>query len=570
MPLRTRNRGADAGVDGDCPAMPLPHPVAERLARLAPDQRAAATAPAGPVLVRRAGGQRQDHDARRADRLADRDRRRSGDGSPRSPSTSAPRRSWPSGSMPRWRRSASSRAPSGSGPSMRSGREVLRDAGRAGRAARRSRGPPARALGRRDEAERGRLDTAFSRLKLDFGVDRRGRSPRIPRPDPSRARSWPTRRALAATRRSRLRRPRPRAPRRARDGHRPARPLARPCAPPARRRGPGRRPGAAPAGAAAGRARRTGSSSSATTTSRSTAGGSPTSAESSALDDALPGLRRVDLEVNYRCPAPVVERAVRLIEHNDERFAKVIRAGPAATGPADPRARTLRTSRSARAGDRGPGRTTTSTRAVLARTNRELLPGGRRGDGARRAVPGAARRAARSTTRGSTALLARRDRDRPGPANRCSSPLGRVRDARRRPTAPNAIWRRRCWPGRPPYRTSPAFVDGRSGRRAPRLAELRRDDARLTLATAHATKGLEFDHVVGRRHGGRPLPERAGGRPSARTPPGRYEEERRLGYVAWTRARRSLTLLLRPGGRRPRSCSRRSAAEELGLSPASG
>ncbi len=46
----------------------------------------------------------------------------------------------------------------------------------------------------------------------------------------------------------------------------------------------------------------------------------------------LPGLRRVDLEVNYRCPAPVLERAVRLVEHNDERFAKVIRAGPGATG----------------------------------------------------------------------------------------------------------------------------------------------------------------------------------------------------------------------------------------------
>ena len=41
----------------------------------------------------------------------------------------------------------------------------------------------------------------------------------------------------------------------------------------------------------------------------------------------LPGLRRVDLDVNYRCPAPVVARAVRLVEHNDERFAKTIRPG---------------------------------------------------------------------------------------------------------------------------------------------------------------------------------------------------------------------------------------------------
>ena len=29
-----------------------------------------------------------------------------------------------------------------------------------------------------------------------------------------------------------------------------------------------------------------------------------------------------------------------------------------------------------------------------------------------------------------------------------------------------------------------------------RLARLRRDDARLTLATVHGTKGLEWDHVA--------------------------------------------------------------------------
>src|SRR5206468_4250247 len=34
------------------------------------------------------------------------------------------------------------------------------------------------------------------------------------------------------------------------------------------------------------------------------------------LGALLPGLRRVDLQVNYRCPRTVVERAVRLVEHN--------------------------------------------------------------------------------------------------------------------------------------------------------------------------------------------------------------------------------------------------------------
>ena len=91
------------------------------------------------------------------------------------------------------------------------------------------------------------------------------------------------------------------------------------------------------------------------------------------LDAVLSGLTRVDLEVNYRCPTPVVERAVRLVEHNHERFAKRIRSGPAATGTlvlapdaADDAVRLERAMR--RWPDDG------STRAVLARTNRELIP----------------------------------------------------------------------------------------------------------------------------------------------------------------------------------------------------
>jgi superfamily I DNA/RNA helicase len=79
-----------------------------------------------------------------------------------------------------------------------------------------------------------------------------------------------------------------------------------------------------------------------------------------------------------------------------------------------------------------------------------------------------------------------------------------------------------------------------------RLADLRRDDAPLTLATAHGTKGLEFDHVA-------VVGLDAGRFPSARSiadaiePERALEEERRLAYVAWTRARRSLTLVYDPG-----------------------
>jgi DNA helicase-2/ATP-dependent DNA helicase PcrA len=83
-----------------------------------------------------------------------------------------------------------------------------------------------------------------------------------------------------------------------------------------------------------------------------------------------------------------------------------------------------------------------------------------------------------------------------------------------------------------------------------RLAELRRDDATLTLATAHGTKGLEFDHVgvIGLDEGRFPSARSVA---EAIEPERALEEERRLAYVAWTRARRSLTLVYDPGAPSP-------------------
>src|SRR5690349_8388725 len=90
------------------------------------------------------------------------------------------------------------------------------------------------------------------------------------------------------------------------------------------------------------------------------------------LAGSLPGLRRVDLTTNYRCPKPVVERALRLVEHNRERFAKQILPGPAASGrlvlAPDASDDIVRVTRAMRAWPDDH-----STRAVLARTNRELL-----------------------------------------------------------------------------------------------------------------------------------------------------------------------------------------------------
>ena len=95
-----------------------------------------------------------------------------------------------------------------------------------------------------------------------------------------------------------------------------------------------------------------------------------------------------------------------------------------------------------------------------------------------------------------------------------------------------------------PYPDLPSFVTAIEAMRS-RLAELRRDDARLSLATAHSTKGAEFDHVAvigmeeGRFPSGRAIAE-------SDEPVRALEEERRLGYVAWTRARRTLTLSYDP------------------------
>jgi DNA helicase-2/ATP-dependent DNA helicase PcrA len=100
-------------------------------------------------------------------------------------------------------------------------------------------------------------------------------------------------------------------------------------------------------------------------------------------------------------------------------------------------------------------------------------------------------------------------------------------------------------------------------RRRADFDRLCREDADLTFATAHATKGLEFDHVavigldVGRFPSGRALAD-------AGDPQRALEEARRLAYVAWTRARRSLILSYDPA-HPSRFLLEAFDAEELGL-----
>jgi superfamily I DNA/RNA helicase len=270
-----------------------------------------------------------------------------------------------------------------------------------------------------------------------------------------------------------------------------------------------------------------------------------------ALAEALPGLRRADLEVNYRCPAPVLARAVRLIEHNTERFAKVIRPGPAAVGSLvlapDGSDEAIRIERVLDAWpDDG------STRAFLTRTNRELLPAAAvclergvpfRAPGLRLLVESPIVDhvvAEVATTDEGMPLLVRLGAARV--ALSFASAPEVIEDDPDQPSPAEIAAAMLAWAAS--YADLPMFADAVAMTRA-RLADLRRDDALLSLATAHSTKGLEFDHVA-------VLGMEAGRFPSARTisesaePERALQEERRLAYVAWTRARRSLTLVFDP------------------------
>ena len=267
------------------------------------------------------------------------------------------------------------------------------------------------------------------------------------------------------------------------------------------------------------------------------------------LAAALPGLRRVDLETNYRCPPAVVERAVRLVEHNRERFAKRIVAGPRNVGrlvlAPDASDDAVRVARAmASWPDDG------STRAVLARTNRELLVPvvvAVERSWAFRApeltlpiedprLDGLLDRAAAAAASDGTAPLVALARLR---AELRVAEAAAPPDNPDEPTGADLVTALLGWaaalPSLDALRNAVIAFRGR-------LASLRSDDAPLTLATAHGTKGLEWDHVV-------VLADGFPGRRSladAAEPERALEEERRLAYVAWTRARRSLTLLFDP------------------------
>ncbi|MGI8927908.1 MAG: ATP-dependent helicase [Candidatus Limnocylindrales bacterium] len=251
------------------------------------------------------------------------------------------------------------------------------------------------------------------------------------------------------------------------------------------------------------------------------------------LAASLPGLRRVDLVTNYRCPRAVVERAVRLVEGNHERFAKEIKAAPTAAGnlllaadPGDDVARARRLLTRWLPAESGK-------HAVLARTNAELAP-----FAAIALEMGIPYRAGEDGLLLDDPIIDALLEESAQMESRLPIAVALARQAPRgRAGAALLTW---SLGARSAYELMQMITEARE-----RRGRLRRDDADLILATAHGTKGLEFDHVacIGLDDGVFPSRRTL---EDAEDPIRALEEERRLAYVAWTRAKRSLTLVYDP------------------------
>jgi superfamily I DNA/RNA helicase len=277
----------------------------------------------------------------------------------------------------------------------------------------------------------------------------------------------------------------------------------------------------------------------------------------------LPGLRRVDLETNHRCAPEIVRRAARLVAHNQERFDKTIRWSPAAEGSV----RLLPDS----------GDEVARARLVLSNWAEDGTGDGQDNGQGDRAHPAATALPARSP--GSRAILARTNAELV-PYAAVALELGlpyRVDDDGLLLDAPDLLEVVAVACARTPQGEAPLLALAASARdsgldahlstallswaaayaelgalrheleeRLERRARLAGAEGAITLATFHGTKGLEWDHVVCVGHDEGIFPAARALREAA-DPQRVLEEERRLAYVAWTRARRTLTIVYDPG-----------------------
>ncbi|MDQ2689259.1 MAG: ATP-dependent helicase [Chloroflexota bacterium] len=270
-----------------------------------------------------------------------------------------------------------------------------------------------------------------------------------------------------------------------------------------------------------------------------------------------PGAHRVMLATNYRCPREVIEASARMVAVNRERFVKPIRAPADAADDAGAIAAWTTAApdwpdalaRVAAVEDRA-GRTL----CFLSRTRNELTP----------ILLALVRAAVRHTTAIAPlveaepvvaltdAARASDDRDHPFHV------LRRLRAARG--------WDRRSVSGdslgdddhaaldallgwSTGFVTTDAFVAAYDAARA-RIAALRDPAAPVELATVHASKGREWETVVLIGFEADRIPNRRS-LVDADDPDRAMEEERRLAYVALTRATRRLILAFDPSKASP-------------------
>jgi len=265
-----------------------------------------------------------------------------------------------------------------------------------------------------------------------------------------------------------------------------------------------------------------------------------------------PDARRVMLATNYRCPRTVMEASARVIEVNRERFAKSIRA-PSSLA-ADPSALQAvdasvdewpaAMARLATAEDHA-GRSL----CFLARTRAELTP--LLLALVRAGVPH--RAAAPPIVEDHRVLALVREAGCPAPDRH---PFHVLRGLR-----VDHGWERGSETGdllsdadhdaldallswTVGFRTTDAFVAAFNVARA-RIATLRSPDATIELATVHAAKGREWQTVVLVGFEADRIPNRRA-LLGAADPARALEEERRLAYVALTRATRRLILATNP------------------------
>ena len=280
-----------------------------------------------------------------------------------------------------------------------------------------------------------------------------------------------------------------------------------------------------------------------------------------------PNARRVMLATNYRCPRGVIEASARMVAVNRERFDKPIRAPANAprdagaisawsTSPPDwPEAMARLAAREDAAG---------RSLCFLSRTRAELTPIllalVRAGVRHTTAVPplveaepviGLIDAARTSQQRDHPFHVLRRLRAVRGWAR--GSPSGDLlSDDDHAALDALAGWTAG-------FATTDAFVAAYDAARA-RIAALRDPDAAVELATAHGSKGREWQTVVLIGFEGDRMPNRRS-LVDADDPDRAMEEERRLAYVALTRPTRQLILAFDPARPSP-------FLAEMGFAPA--